>query len=578
MMRKLIFFGLVHILVSVLLAYLGALVFGALTPFLAGFSLVASMALVLVLSRRTEFDPGSWLPAFRPNGLVVLLLLFIVFVGLRHLLWLFYYSDHSYRTLLQNNLGDLPLHINYIRQLAGGAAFPPVNPEYAAQPLYYPFALDFYNALWESLGVPLPSHLFLVGAFLLFATVYMLYAWAGWLGVGGFFLNGGWAGWQFLESLQLADYLADMSWKNFTLSLFITQRGLMMAIPLGLLVLMPLRARLAERKPATASGQWLAGLCWGGLAFFHLHAFFIVSLILAGFCVLYRSVRPVLALLPVAVPLGAWFVLYSTEFLQKAGVTYLQWGWTAGDIPLPYFWWTNLGPWLLLLVLLALALVWRRKTLLLGEVVLYAGLFLLFTTVMMAPWDWDNIKLLIWPYLGVLGVAHRYLDGELAQLRSATLRSFALPLGFLAALVLFLSGTVSVLSSLNPARSGVLIYNSRDLWNMEGAVSGLSPDSVFLAAPTYNHPLTYFGRIRVLGYEGHTWSHGIDSTEVARKQEQIYRGDPDWQRLLTELGATHIALGPQEVAQYQTPVPPWALVLKNISPVPDYAVYEVVSP
>ena len=578
MIPTVIFFGLAHILISALLAYIGALLAGELTPFIAGSSLLISATLAGYICWRQDLNPGNWLPAFRPNSLAVMLMLFVVFVGVRHFIWLFYYADDSYRTLLPNNLGDLSLHISYIRQLAGGAAFPPVNPEFAAEQLYYPFALDFYNALWESLGVPLASHLFLTGVFLLLASIYLLYAWAGWLGVGGFFLNGGWLGWQVLQSQQLFDYLADAPWKNFTLALFIPQRGMMIAIPLGLLILIRLRTILAERLPTTVTSQLLLGLCWGGLAFFHLHTFFIVSLILAGYCLLYRNIQPVLIMLPVAVPVGAWFVLYSTEFLQKAGIAYVQWGWMAGDTSLLTFWWTNLGPWLLLFAALLLALVLRRNWILLSESLLYLGLFILFTVVMLAPWDWDNLKLLIWPYLGLLGIAHRFIEQELAQRQSQSIRSFALPAGFVAGLILCLSGTVSVLSSLNTARNAQVVFPSRELWNMQGAIAGQSADSVYLAAPTFNHPLVYWGRIRVLGYEGHTWSHGIDSTEVSQKQARIYQGDPNWRQLLSELGANYVVLGPEEVTQYQNPSPPWASVLQNVSPVPDLAVYAVTPP
>jgi len=79
--------------------------------------------------------------------------------------------------------------------------------------------------------VKLQAHLFLVGMFLLLASFAALRLWAGWLGIAGFFLNGGWAGWAVLHSGQWQDYQAPLAWKNFFLSLFVTQRGLMFAIP-----------------------------------------------------------------------------------------------------------------------------------------------------------------------------------------------------------------------------------------------------------------------------------------------------------------------------------------------------------
>ncbi|RYZ67430.1 MAG: hypothetical protein EOP05_17740, partial [Proteobacteria bacterium] len=63
----------------------------------------------------------------------------VAYLCFRHFAWLFFYVDGRYMTLHQNNFGDLPLHINYIREIANGLSFPPVNPSFASEVLRYPF-------------------------------------------------------------------------------------------------------------------------------------------------------------------------------------------------------------------------------------------------------------------------------------------------------------------------------------------------------------------------------------------------------------------------------------------------------
>jgi hypothetical protein len=568
-----IVFGLFHMLFSALFALLVGLLYGGLTGPAALACLLG--AIPAALATRRQFAPLDFsLPLRQLRLLEWLLLLFVLYVGLRHFVWLFYYADSTFRTLSVNNLGDLPLHINYIRQFASGAAFPPVNPEFASEALYYPYALDLYNGLWEALGVPLEAHLFLAGMFLLLASLGALRHWAGWLGMAGFFLNGGWAGWEILQSGEWRDYQAPLAWKNFFLSLFVTQRGMMFAIPAGLLILTVLSRAVREPTQTPRAVLLLTGLLWGGLAFFHLHSFMAVSLMLAGIAAVHRQWRPLLNMLWTAVPLGSLFVLFSTQFLQKAGVIRLQWGWLAGEQDVSAFWWQNLGPWLLLLAAVLLHLLLRRQWRSLALFGFYVALFGVFSVVMLAPWDWDNIKVLIWPWIGLLGVAWHCLPDHSEQVgwrrpvRVAASSATVLLLG-----VLGLSGTVSVVSSLSPQEDAVTVYQARELWDMEGALKNVPPDAVFIAAPSYNHPLTYWGGVRVLGYEGHTWSHGIDSSAVSAQQTRLYAGDADWRQIATDLGATHIVRGPHERQQYGEAGQPWRLELRNISAVAEVEVY-----
>src|SRR5207237_6364035 len=71
------------------------------------------------------------------------------------------------------------------------------------------------------------------------ATFYALYRWGGTFTVAGFLFNGGIAGYQFLDTHKFIDYqgTSHVSWKSIPLTMFVTQRGLLYAIPAGLLLL-----------------------------------------------------------------------------------------------------------------------------------------------------------------------------------------------------------------------------------------------------------------------------------------------------------------------------------------------------
>lgn len=203
-------------------------------------------------------------------------------------------------------------------------------------------------------------------------------------------------------------------------------------------------------------------------------------------------------------------------------------------------------------------------------------LFLLFNWVVLAPWDWDNIKLLIWPYMAMLGLVSRVLQQTPIAFRTAgDSKPIAVISNLVLAVILGLSGTVSILSSLDPQRAGIGVCPSAELQDTQGAIYTVPGDSLFIAAPTYNQPLTNWGAIRVLGYGCYTWSHGIDSNRQAELQRRLYSGSEEWRNILSELDATHIVLEPHERNTYGTAALPWLDTFENVSEVAECAVYKI---
>ena len=515
----------------------------------------------------------------------------MIYVCVRHFGWMLYSVDSKWLTLHANNFGDLPLHISYIRDLANRSEFPPMNPSFAKEILRYPFGPDLYNALYEILGVPLESHLFLVGIACSVASVTVLRWFGGWWALGAFFFSGGLIGWSALSGTPLAsaDLTQGVDWKNLFLSVFITQRGVLFALPASLLLIESTRRHFASAGARAIGGQKLSknamvtlGLVWGFLPLFHVHAFVITSLMMAGLAMAQASrengnsaIKNLKSLLLSRMAIVAYlpatlFVLRSSDGLKKSSIVHID-PWWLGDVSnAGLYLLTNFGPWLLLPIALVTAILKssrleaeRRRQLLL-EFALYAGLWVFFYNVMIAPWSWDNIKVLIFPYLGFARLAYVVLDPLLPQgTKSIT------------ALALFFSGFLAVeLSLAPPVQRGQVIYMAADLASMRGALSEVPQDSVFAAAPTHDHVLTYFGRLRAFGYEGHLWSHGVSYQNEKALLDLLMRGQGDAKAVAHRLGVTHILWGPAETLLYKTE-PNFPATFKNVSRVTGYSIYEV---
>jgi hypothetical protein len=557
-------FGLLHVLVSTLAAYAAAVLAGGLTPGSAALSLGVGALGAIVLWRR--LDRAAALPQVFPlapgaSGVIEgLLLAFLLVAAWRHFGWMLYAVNGSLRTLSLNNYGDLPLHVNYIRFFAGGAPFPPLNPIFPSEPLFYPLGMDLYNALWESVGVPTASHLFVVGMFCFIASVQVLRAWGGWLAVGGVFLNGG----------LLAFAEQALAWKNLFLAVFITQRGVLFALPVGVLLLHAARRSLRGDVELSPNQRRLLGLLWGALALFHLHAFLIVSLILVGLAFIHgdrRHLPLARTVLAWAVPLGTACILYSTQWFMKGAVVHWRWGWMSGEEGVAAFLITNFGFWILAIGAAVVVLVRRRMTADVLEWLLAFGLFALFLNLMVAPWDWDNIKVLMWPYVLWLGVSWR----ALAALPPAA-RRLVEPV---CAVVLLLSGATMVGRTFDDAPQAPSLVTLSAYAKTAGAVATVPRSAVFAAAQTPDHALAWLGRTRALGYEGHLWSHGVNSAAATQDLRALFGGSDDWRTAAQRLRVTHLFWGPQEVAAFGTLPETVRRASRLVSTVPGYDVYEL---
>jgi hypothetical protein len=175
-----------------------------------------------------------------------------------------------------------------------------------------------------------------------------------------------------------------------------------------------------------------------------------------------------------------------------------------------------------------------------------AVLFLLACLVKTAPWEWDNIKLIIWAYLIMLPFLWREL----------LVRAPA-PVIVASCAVLFLSGCISLFGGLLTNKAGFGLADRAEVDAVGMAVRKLPVQARFAAHPNYNHPLLLQGRKMVLGYLGHVWTQGFDYTVPEAQLKNVLLGGAGWREQARGLHARYIFWGREEKANYAASTRPW---------------------
>ena len=506
----------------------------------------------------------------------------------RSFYWLYYFAGENIYIQSPFNLGDLGLHITYIKTFANSVSLWPDSPIYVYSKLRYPAGIDLFNGILTNLGFDLRPQLAATGLLASLATFYALYRWGGAFTVAGFLFNGGIAGYAFLQTHQFIDYqgTSHVSWKSIPLTMFVTQRGLLYAIPAGLLLLWQWRSKYGSDpdREKQLLPVWAEYILYATMPLFHVHTFMALSIVLLVLFLTRPVSRPPLFKLVAAAVLPAVIFIWLTTDRMHAG-SILDWhfGWTQniGDLKMPFFqfWFFNFGVFLPLAVTLvgivarqeSNRLVDRQSSAqqpkqlgsgLISSIMRHAPnfelsidaaylaaatlIFLLAICVKTAPWEWDNIKLLIWAYFITLPI-----------LWNRILVRWSVPVRAGACLILFFSGFVSLLGGLAAGRPGYQFANRSEIDFLAAAVRRLPVEARFAGFPTYNHPLLLNGRKMVCGYGGHLWTQGINSTEVESKLSNLMLGKGDWKRTARELEIRYLFWGNQEKTNYANSTRPW---------------------
>ncbi len=226
----------------------------------------------------------------------------------------------------------------------------------------------------------------------------------------------------------------------------------------------------------------------------------------------------------------------------------------------------------LFIPLLIVALVWRRGAFKLPSRLLrfYAPFILCFVLpnlIKVAPWIWDNIKVLFLWYVASAPLVAWLLARWWQQ------RSFLRWLAPAVLVTLLLAGALDVLRVVSEASE----YQEFDAPGI--AAAGLisaqaAPRAVVLHAPTYNSPVFLTGRRSLLGYPGWMWSRGLDYSQRNADIERIYSGGPDAEALLGQYSVDYVLVSPLELASFKVNEQFW-LKYKRVSQAGAYRVYQI---
>jgi len=529
---------LIFIAVTVCVAVVLAFPCGGLSCGLAWAALAAGLAAAVPAWRGIRPDLR------RPTAWEALLLIVFGLASLRAFLWLIYPVGDEWRVLSPNNLGDLSKHIQLIRYLANGAPFWPESPFFSGASLSYYFGTDLFNSLLLCVGFSLEKSLLWCGIGGAALAAWALWRWGGAFGLAALLFNGGLAGFLVFQTGQPGDFQAELAWKNFFLSMFVTQRALLYALPATFFLLDAWRGEFFRERPGVP--RWITWVIYASMPVFSLQAFAFLSLVLAAIFICRPAARKaLLAFVGFAIlPATVLVILVTNRFTQESG---LHWhpGWMQGgedwalwlkekrwdDLSAPVrsllFWAVNFGISLPLLGLLGWKAIRQRDP----ELVSFAGtgllVFLVCCFFRFSPWDWDNTKFFLWAWLACAP----YLWG-LISARPKLARFFV-------CFLLFFSGAVSLVGGLD-GRHGYKLVGRSELAETRAALAGVPVMARIATEPTHTNPVVLLGRPVVCGYAGMLWAHGLDYQQKLQDLKDVLAGNDPGGRKARDIGADWI--------------------------------------
>ena len=533
-----------------------------LTPTTSTLALSVGLLLAVVLLLRRRAANPSLID--KPVSIISILLsvIFLAF-AFREFRWVIFVVNDSIRVLSRNNLGDICLHLTHINYLGSNPRYWPDNPIFAFDKLRYPIGLNLFNAELAQVGFEPQAGIILVGLFGSLLTLRALFLFNGSFGVAGFLFNGGLAGFLFFQSFVLKDYQQDLPWKSIPLSMFVTQRGLLYAVPAGLLLLHHWRTTLFQRQPKRGLPFWVEWLLYSTMPLFHLHTFLFLSfLLLCWFLFGDPNWRSHLICLVLFSLVPATFWVYCVTGFSKTGAIAWKPGWMADPHQAAWwFWLQNFGFFLPACVALSIYLCLPTNPLSRDARQMLrlfffpsALVFLACCFVKFAPWEWDNTKLFFWAYLVLL-----FCMWEGVLKKCPLLARIPVFVG------LFFSGFVSLVGGTLAEPDGFEIGRASEWRQVSDATRSFPPETVFAIYPTYNHPLLVTGHRVVMGFPGHLWSHGLNYRPVELKLQSLMDSDAGWQATAKELGADYLFWGPLEQAHYPDSDKEWEGTCKVVA-------------
>jgi hypothetical protein len=287
-----------------------------------------------------------------------------------------------------------------------------------------------------------------------------------------------------------------------------------------------------------------AGFIAGLLPLVHAHSFIAIMGVAAVLALInLKRWREWLLFFIVASVIAGPQMLWSTHGSAVNTRAFIAWefGWGHGEESIIWFWLKNTG---MFIPLLITALLWKTDSYLVSRKLLFFYLpftlcFIVPNLVKLAPWVWDNVKILFYWWIA---------SAPIVALLLARLWAGTIPQRVCAGVLfvmLTLAGGLDVFALVT--RQGQYQEFDRDgVAFAEMVKQQTPPRATILHAPIHNTPIFLTGRRSVMGYPGHIWTHGIDSGPREAEIKRIYAGAPDAPALLRKYSVDYVVVDPQE--------------------------------
>jgi hypothetical protein len=504
-------------------------------------------------------------------------------------------DDTGISTGLLNNFGDLPFHLSVITSFAFGNNFPPEDPTYAGVRFTYPFLSDFVSAVFVKCGADLRQSMFIENIILALSFIGLVHRWAlvmlrdklaAVITPLVVLLNGG-LGWVLLFDKAgkseggLYGALLDLPpsftvipettwrWGNAISALLVPQRGFLMGLPLATIAFTQWwiatekkqpppnvkKTRASGKKkslstepestrfPLTTRRMMAAGVAAGLLPLVHAHSFVVVMAMAGCLALLHIHWREWFAFFAVASVLAIPQLLWSTSHsaVDAGSFFALEVGWDHGQENPIWFWFKNTG---VFIPLIFAALLMKGERYLVGKRLLLFYLpftlcFIIPNFVKMAPWIWDNIKVLYYWWLAsaplvALLLARLWRQGPIRRIIAV----------FLFVSVTF-AGTLDV-AGITLRSIKYQVFDAAGVRFAEFIKQQTAPRAMIIHAPVHNTPVFLTGRRSLMGYPGHIWTHGLQFVQRESEIKRIYLGMPDADQLLKNYNIEYAVVGPHE--------------------------------
>ncbi|HEX6649496.1 MAG TPA: hypothetical protein VF075_08150 [Pyrinomonadaceae bacterium] len=501
-------------------------------------------------------------------------------------------------TGLLNNFGDLPFHLSVITSFAFGNNFPPEDPTYAGVRFTYPFISDFVSAIFVKCGADLRQSMFIENFILGMSFVGLVHRWAlvmlrdklaAIITPLIVLLNGG-MGWVLLFQKAgtneggLYGVLLDLPpsftvipettwrWGNAISALLVPQRGFLMGLPLAVIAFTQWWIATEKTRPTATTDTrkksrpvnkpknvWsdepqirlplptrrmiAAGVAAGLLPLVHAHSFVVVMAMAACLALIQIRWREWIAFFIVASVIAIPQLLWSTMHSAVDAGSFFAWevGWDHGQENPVFFWFRNTGVFIPLIFAAVLmktdSYVVPRRLLLFY--LPFTLCFIVPNFVKMAPWIWDNIKVLYYWWLASAPVV--------ALLLARLWRQGRIRRGI--ALLLFvcvtLAGALDV-AGITLRSIKYQVFDAAGVQFAELVKQQTAPRALIVHAPVHNTPVFLTGRRSLMGYPGHIWTHGLEFLRREGEIKRMYLGAPDAEQLMRNYGVDYLVIGPHE--------------------------------